>query len=64
MTARIEADIDEEGNVSVAYEGQIYLLCALARRIQIDADNMLMDATEDTDDDEDDSSNFNPGFTQ
>jgi hypothetical protein len=63
MTARIEADIDDEGNVSVAYEGQIYLLCALARRIQIDADNMLMEATEDIDDDEGEDDNFKVGFT-
>ena len=64
MTASIQALIDEDGNVSVTYEGQIYLLCALARRIQIDADNMLIDATEDPDDDEGEFDNFNPGFTQ
>jgi hypothetical protein len=57
MSVRIEAEIDDEGNVSISYEGEVYLICTLARRIQIDADNMLMDAT--ADDEE-----TNPGFTQ
>jgi hypothetical protein len=59
MTARIEAVIDDEGIIEVSYEGAVYLLCVLARRIQLDADDMLMAAS---DDDEDD--NFQPGFTQ
>ena len=63
MTARIEAELDEDGKLThFLMEGSVFGLQALARFIAREADDDIITCI--LPDDEDESSNFNPGFTQ